>query len=229
MPLKCERWNKMKKVLVATGVGKPLALQLFANLDDVIASNSTAFEGTNAKESYTALSTKLGELGFDVLINDKKKSEFIPSTRLGEVVGQRDQFKGKVEELTAELVKLQKGAGDNDALKSQYQSLIDQNNGLLKELEQTRVNAEIMLAAKDAINAKDLLVFINHDAIKINAKGDILGVEGEVARLKSEKPYLFANPSSGNKGGMDTSGDKGSESKLTGMNAAIRRAAGKTF
>lgn len=210
----------------------PIKLQLFAGIDDVIAANAQAFEGSNVKEQFSTIATKLGELGYDVLLNDKKKAEFVPSSRLSEVVSQRDQFKGKVEELNATLLKMQKDAGDNQQLKDQLQGLMDQNNALLKEIEQTRINAEIMIAAKDAINAKDILAFIDMNNIKVNAKGEVLGVEAEIARLKTEKPYLFNTAAGGDdkkkKGGVDTSGGKGEQNK-SGMNAMIRKAAGRTF
>ena len=44
-------------------------LQFFASMDDVIAANADAFgEGDTTKESFTAVSDKLKELGYDVLI-----------------------------------------------------------------------------------------------------------------------------------------------------------------
>lgn len=211
----------------------PIKLQLFANIDDVIAANAQAFEGSNIKEQFSTIASKLGELGYDVLLNDKKKAEFVPSSRLSEVVSQRDQFKSKVEELNATLLKMQKDAGDNQQLKDQLQALMDQNNALLKEIETTRINAEIMIAAKDAINPKDILAFIDMNNIKVNAKGEVLGVEAEIARLKAEKPYLFISTEGEDKdkkkkGGIDTSGGKGEQLK-GGMNAIIRKAAGRTF
>jgi molybdopterin converting factor small subunit len=217
--------SKMLKVL-----SSKMNLQLFANLDEIITANAQAFEGSNVKDNYAAITTKLGELGYDVLINNKKSAEFVPSSRLSEVVGQRDQFKTKVEELNTQLTTLQKNAGDNAALKAEYQKLIDQNNSLLQDLEQTKINTEIMLAAKDAINAKDLLVFINKDSIKVNSKGEVLGVEAEINRLKTEKPYLFNTTGSNNrggKGGTDNGGGAGGGSNLGGMNAMIRKAAGR--
>lgn len=204
-------------------------LQRFAKFEDIMIQNAKIFEGTNVNESYTTLTTKLNELGYDVLINNKKDAEFVPSSRLGEVVSQRDGFKNKVEELNGQLETLKKGAGDNEQLKGEYQKLIDNNNTLLKDLEQTKINAEIMINAKEAINAKDLIAFINFGNIKLNAKGEVLGVESEIARIKTEKPYLF-NLLEDGKGGKSKGGsnkdDKGSLG-VGGMNNLIRRAAGK--
>lgn len=202
-------------------------LQLFATLDEIIEANADKFEGSNVKEQFETLNGKLTELGFDVLINNKQKAEFVPSSRLGEVVSQRDQFKTKVEELNAQLKGMQDKAGDNQALKDQLQQMMDTNTNLLKDLESTRVNTEIMLSAKDAINAKDLLAFIDYNNIKVNAKGEVLGVEAEITRLKTEKPYLFQSGDQGKKkAGTDPSGGK-EDFKTGGMNAMIRKAAGR--
>jgi hypothetical protein len=118
---------------------------------------------------------------------------------------------------------LKKNAGDNESLKAEYQKMIDQNASLLKDIESTKVNTEIMLAAKDAINAKDILAFINMDNIKVTGKGDIVGVDAEIARLKTEKPYLFGGAEK-KKGGTDNKDD--TNKPAGGMNNIIRRAAG---
>lgn len=207
---------------------KRLNLQLFADLDSIVETNQGAFEDFDIKGNFETIQTKLNELGYDVLINHKEKAEFVPSSRLSEVVQQRDAFKQKVEELNISLANMKAQAGDNEELKKNYQDLIDKNNLLLAELEETRINTEIMLAAKDAINAKDLLVFVNRDNIKINAKGEILGVEAEIERLKAEKPYLFNTQQQTKKAGADNKeGQNDDPAKVSGMNAMIRRAAGR--
>lgn len=204
-----------------------LNLQLFADLNDIITNNADAFEGVDLDQTFNPITSKLGELGYEVLINNKKQAEFIPSSRLAEVVGQRDTFKAKVEELNASLTNLQTAAGDNQQLKDDYQKLINQNNDLLADLEQTRINTEIMLSAKDAVNAKDLLLFINHENIRVNATGEIIGVDAEIVRLREEKPYLFQTEAGSKKAGMDGAGNEGAGQKISGMNAMIRQAAGK--
>lgn len=205
-----------------------IALQLFANFDEIVAANTAAFEGSNLGESVKTLSEKLSGLGYDVLFNNKKSAEFVPSSRLSEVATQRDTFKNQATELDSQLKKMIEEAKGNEPLQAQLQKLQDANTGLLKDLESTRINSEIMLSATDAINAKDVLVFINYDAIKTNAKGEVLGVEAEIARLKLEKPYLFQGDEATRKkkGGSDPNNDQGNP-KNTGMNSMIRRAAGK--
>lgn len=202
---------------------KRINLQMFASLDEIIEANTQAFEGSNIKDQFTEITSKLGELGIDVLLNDRKKAEYVPASRLSEVVSQRDNFKTQLQKLNNELENLKKSAGDNSELKAKYDKLIGTNNDLLKELETTKINMEIMLAAKDAINPKDVLAFINFDNVKINSKGEVSGVDAEIARLKSEKPYLFTSEKK--KAGVDESGKD--DTITGGMNALLRRAAGR--
>lgn len=206
---------------------RKINLQLFAELDEIITQNAQAFEGSNVKDSYTSLATKLGELGYDVLINNKKAAEFVPSSRLNDVVQQRDAFKGQLETLNTQLEGMKKGAGDNAALQKQIQDQIDANNALSKQLDDMKIQTEIFVAAKDAINPKDLMAFINMENIKMNAKGEILGVDSEINRLKTEKPYLFngTQQPAKKKSGVDPNG--GANGDSISMNAMIRRAAGR--
>ena len=180
-------------------------------------------EGTD--QTFANLSTKLNELGYDVLLNARDKAEFIPSGRLNEVVAQREQFKNKVEELNGQLESMKVAAQGNAGLQKQLQEQIDANNKLLSEVEVTKTNAEILLAAKDANNPHDVLAFINKDAIKVDKRnGNVTGIKEEIERIRKEKPYLFAKVN--NSGGFD-GGGSGSGSESFNMNAMIRRAAGK--
>jgi hypothetical protein len=216
--------NEMCKVLIiGSGAGR-VNLQLFANLDDVITANAAAFEGSSIKDQFSSISTKLGELGYDVLINNKKAAEFVPSGRLNDVVSQRDGFKTQVEGLQIELAKMKDAAKGNDQLQGQLQGLMDQNKKLLDDIEKTKVDTEIMLAAKEAANPKDILLFIDRNNIKVSAKGEILGVDSEIERLKKEKPYLFNASGKPGKGGTGAE-DKGGTG-VKSMNDMIRRAAG---
>lgn len=215
----------MKKLIVISSV---FNLQLFANWDDIATQHAKDFEGTNHGESVKSLTEKLGSLGYDVLFNNKKSAEYVPSGRLSEVAGQRDQFKSQVEAQNKELQALKDASKGNDQLQLQLQQLMDTNTGLLKDLEKTKVDSQIMLAATDAVNAQDLLMFVNFENIKLNAKGEVMGAEAEIVRLKAEKPYLFqsGDDTKKKKGGSDPNNDKGDPNKV-GMNSMIRKAAGR--
>lgn len=199
-------------------------IQLFANIDDIVTQHAEALTGINVKDTLAPITAKLGELGYDVIFNNKSKAEFVPSSRLGEVVSQRDTFKTQVEALNAQLKTLQENS-ESDSLKTELQKMVDKNTQLITSLETTKVDTAILLEAREANDPNDVLAFINKKNIKTDSKGNLVGVKEEVARIKKEKPYLFGK--SINKGGIDNSGDAGDVAG-GGMNAMIRRMAGRT-
>ena len=205
-------------------------LQFFASMDDVITAHADAFgEGDTTKESFTSVSDKLKELGYDVLINQRDKAEFIPSSRLSEVISQRETFKAQAEQAIVELNKLKDGQGISEEAQTQINNLITQNQNLIDQLQEASVQLEIMSQAADAINPKDVLPFIDMEKVKTDKDGHVVGgVKEEIDRLRTEKPYLFAQKQQqgSSKGGFDGSGSQGEQgSKKVDMNAAIRRAA----
>lgn len=203
-------------------------LQFFASFDDVMAAHADAFgEGDTTKDSFTSVSDKLKELGYDVLINHREKAEFVPSSRLSEVVSQRETFKAQAEQAIIELNKLKDQQGMSEEAQNQINALITQNEGLLEQLQEANVHLEIMSTAADAINPKDIIPFIDMAQIKKDKDGNVVsGVKEEVERLRTEKPYLFnKKQAEGSKGGFDGSGGGSTGGQKADMNAAIRRAA----
>ena len=205
-------------------------LQFFASMDDVITNHADAFgEGDTTKDSFTAVSDKLKELGYDVLINQRDKAEFVPASRLNEVVSQRETFKTQAEQAIVELNKLKNQQGISEEAQTQINTLIGQNEALLNQLQEANVQLEIMSTAADAINPKDVLPFIDMTKIKKDKDGNVVGgVKEEVDRVRTEQPYLFnKQKQEGSKGGFDGTGPNGgpgTEGK-TDMNSMIRRAA----
>lgn len=205
-------------------------LQFFASMDDVITAHADAFgEGDTTKESFTSVSDKLKELGYDVLINQRDKAEFIPSSRLSEVISQRETFKAQAEQAIVELNKLKDGQGISEEAQTQINNLITQNQNLIDQLQEASVQLEIMSEAADAINPKDVLPFINMEKVKTDKEGHVVGgVKEELDRLRTEKPYLFTQKQQqqSSKGGFDGNGSQGGQGgNKVDMNAAIRRAA----
>lgn len=205
-------------------------LQFFASMDDVITAHADAFgEGDTTKDSFTAVSDKLKELGYDVLINHREKAEFVPASRLSDVVAQRETFKSQAEQAIIELNKLKQQSGISEEAQTQINTLIGQNEALLNQLQEANVQLEIMSTAADAINPKDVLPFVDMTKIKKDKDGNVVGgVKEEVDRIRAEKPYLFnKKQQEGSKGGFDGAGSNGGNAggQKTDMNAAIRRAA----
>ena len=205
-------------------------LQFFASMDDILTEHADAFgEGDNTKESFNNVSAKLKELGYDVLINQREKAEFVPASRLNDVIGQRETFKAQAEQAIIELNKLKSQSGMSEEAQNKLTTLITQNEELLEQLKETNIQVEIMSSANDAINPKDVLPFIDMKKIKQDKDGHVVsGVKEELDRLRTEKPYLFTKKQQqGSKGGFDgsNSNDSNSQGQKADMNAAIRRAA----
>ena len=205
-------------------------LQLFASLEDVMSQHSDAFpEGNDFGTRFGGIQSQLQSLGYDVLINNREAAEFIPASRLSEVVSQRDNFKAQFEKANKDLEALKGQAGISEEAQKQINDLISANTQLLESLKEANINLEIISGAEDAINPKDILMFINKEALKIDKEGKVTGgLTEELDRLRTEKPYLFnAKGSSGSKGGTDGqgAGSNGGGEHVT-MNAMIRRAAG---
>lgn len=207
---------------------RQINLQLFADLDEIVENNKDAFEGVDIKTNFETIQTKLSELGYDVLINHKEKAEFVPSSRLSEVVQQRDTFKAKIEKLNEQLETLKGQAGNSAELNTKLQTIMGENEKLLEELEKSKITTAIMVAAKDAYNSKAVLPFVNMENIKVTKKGEILGIDEEIDRIKEEMPFLFVDGTTKKKAGLDNLGGK-DEPQAINMNAMIRKAAGRTF
>lgn len=204
-------------------------MQFFASIDDVISANAESFgEEDGTKASFEAVSSKLKELGYDVLINHREKAEFVPSTRLNEVISQRETFKQQAEQAIIDLNKLKEDTNLSEEAQTKINNLISQNEGLLEQLQEVNVQLEIMSGATDAINPKDVLPFIDMKKVKLDKNGKVVsGVKEELDRLRSEKPYLFNghNSQGKSKGGFDGQAGGSGGTQKSDMNAAIRRAA----
>ena len=205
-------------------------IQLFASLEDIMAQHTDAFpEGNDFGSRFGGIQSQLQSLGYDVLINNREAAEFVPASRLSEVVSQRDNFKAQFEKANKDLEALKGQAGISEEAQNQINNLIAANTQLLESLKEANINLEIISGADDAINPKDILMFVNKEALKMDKEGKITGgLTEELDRLRTEKPYLFNAKSggSGSKGGTDGQGAGSGGNEHVTMNAMIRRAAG---
>ena len=214
---------------------KIINLQLFANLEDVMAQHTDVFtEGNDFGERFGAIRDQLGSLGYDLLINNRQNAEFAPTSRISELVSQRDGFKAQAENAIRELNELKSKPGITPEVQQQLDGLIQSNTALLDSLVEANMNLDIVTAAADAKNPKDVLAFINKEALTIDKKtGKVTkGLEEELERLRTEKPYLFnTKKGTDSKAGSENkgSGADGNGGKLD-MNSMIRRSAfGRSF
>ena len=203
-------------------------LQFFANVSDIMTEHSDAFpEGSDFGTRFGDIQTQLQALGYDVLINNKSKAEFIPASRLSEVISQRDGYKRQLDQAAIDLAALKAAPGIPAEAQSQIDSLIQANQTLIDSLKEANLNLAVVTEFGDAIDASDILQFIDKSKLKIDKDGKITsGLTEEHERLKSEKPYLFVAAQAGQAGaGRDPGGNGGSGGEPATMNSLIRRAA----
>lgn len=216
-------------------MNKAINLTMFANLEDVMAQHTDVFtEGNDFGERFGSIRDQLGQLGYDLLINSRQNAEFAPTSRLSEVISQRDGFKTQAENAIKELNELKAKQGVTPEMQSQIDGLIQANEQLIDSLVEANMNLDIVTAAADAKNPKDILVLINKESLTIDKKtGKVTkGLEEELGRLRTEKPYLFnEKETSKAKAGAESNGSgSGSGGDKVDMNAMIRRSAhGRSF
>lgn len=204
-------------------------LQMFADANDngseTDKGSETKTENFDVSKYTSAELTKVKEdlaaHGYDILINNKSKSDYVPHARLQEVIVQRDAFKSSADTLQTQLQALK--TNKSPEVQKEIDELIKTNQDLLLSLEKEKINLSITneAYAAGAINATDLNAFINKDNLKVLKSGEILGIKEEIARLQKEKSYLFNTQSK--KAGGDLSGQNKQGQKLD-MNAVLRAA-----
>ena len=198
-----------------------------AKFEEVYESNQDALSGIeNFQGNFSTISGELEKLGYEVLINNKEKQEFIPGGRLSSVVAEREQLKEKLTAQTKTLGELSKGAEGNADLQAQFKVLTDQNDKLMSDLrgveEQRLLAKEFDVDLATGVSVGDILAFVNKDSVKVKDDGSVLGAKEELARLKTEKPFLFGT---GSKGGSERGGGSGGSEGDLSMNDFIRGAA----
>lgn len=204
-------------------------LQYFAEVADVMTNHPDAFPAGNDFEArFQGIQAELQGLGYDVLINNRENAEFVPMSRLSEVISQRDGFKKAADEASTALKALKEGGGISEEAQRQIDSLIEANDGLIASLKEANTRLAVITKFTDAIDPNDIMQFINMSKLKLDTDGRVVkGLDEEYARIKNEKPYLFRVDNGGSRshGGADPneSGQDGRE-KAT-MNSLIRRGA----
>lgn len=199
-----------------------------ANFDEIMQNHADSFKDGNDKQTVDGLTEKLNGLGYDIIFNNKEKAEFVPSSRLSDIASQRDTFKSQVEIQNKQLEDLKANSEGNVKAQKEIQALMDKNTELLTDLERVKVDSEILLEASDAVNPKDILLFVDYNNIKQTAKGEARGVKEEIDRIRKEKPYFFPQRGSGNRAGFDSGAGAGDNNSGRDMNFLLRRAAGHT-
>lgn len=123
--------------------------------------------------------------------------DFVPKTRLDEVIEERNGLRNQVEERDNQIAELGKSAGDNEALKNQIAELQTANTKAAEEyqknLQQARMDNAInlALAGAKAKNGKAVRALLDLEKIKVGEDGTAEGLEDQLKALQKSDAYLF--------------------------------------
>lgn len=149
------------------------------------------------------------EKGLSLLVDNKEKPEYIPKSRFDEVIGSKNELKTQVSELANQLEELKKKAIGNDDFIKQIEELQGKNATWEKRYKDALLENAIKVKAisEKAIDANDLLKFLDTSALIIDESGVVSGLDEQIARLRETKSYLFNNKTSSAPPNPATSGD----------------------
>ena len=110
---------------------------------------------------------------------------------------ENESYKTQLAERDKDIKSLSKQVKDNDDLSSQLKDLQDKyktdTNNLNEQLSQTKLNSALneTLTAANVRNPKTIKGLLNMDDIKLNDKGELIGVNDQIDSLKKSDAYLF--------------------------------------
>lgn len=122
---------------------------------------------------------------------------FIPKTRFDEVNNELKANKEIVAERDKQLEELKKSSGDNEALKAQIADLQKANkeSQAAHEAEMNKLKldnaVDAALLKAGAKNSKAVRALFDESKFKLNAEGDVEGLEDALKAVQKSDSYLF--------------------------------------
>jgi len=210
-----------------------------SKVSDVLSSQSytkaSEEQKTALQAAYDSISKALEGSGFKVLISQVEggKQEFVPSTRIDEVVGQKGVLSDQIDKLNRQLLKLETEASENNdpGLVKKYQDMVKKNNKLKADMNTKELDHQIDLAVRELkpLDVEDFKKMIDRDAITRSEDGEILGLDEEMTRLRESKSYMLEKSDNKDKDRKKTfdKTDKKDVKEPPSINDMIRSAAGR--
>lgn len=154
------------------------------------------------KEEFVALgiSEDIAEKAAEA---SKKELEwFVPKTRFNEVNEAKKKLETDITERDTQLETLKKSAGDNESLKTQIETLQNENKTVKEKYESDMKDLKMSTAIKLSLSGKahdEELVAGLFDRTKLilGEDGKITGLDEQLNTLKSEKSFLFMDDKPG--------------------------------
>lgn len=133
----------------------------------------------------------------------KKELEgFVPKTRFNEVNEAKKKLETDITERDTQLETLRKSSGDNEALKTQIETLQTENKTAKEKYETDMKDLKMSTAIKLSLSGKahdEELVSGLFDRTKLilGEDGKVTGLEEQLTALKNEKSFLFKDDKPG--------------------------------
>ena len=165
-------------------------------------------KGLNLEESV--IDQIMSQNGVDIE-NTKKSFGDIDSIKQ-----ENESYKTQIAERDKDIKKLSKQVKDNDDLSNQLSDLQGKyktdTESLQDQLNKNKLNSALTetLTAAKVRNPKAIEGLLNMDDIKLNEKGELVGVNDQLESLKKSDSYLFDE---GQKQGYNPAGGNGSNDK----------------
>lgn len=153
-------------------------------------------------ELYDQVKAKLGENKIGI-IND---GSYLPKEKFDSVNEDLKEIKKQLSERDQQLKDLEAKAGGNEELLKQISELKAKNEATISDYE-TKIKEkefnyalEAALTKSKAKNVKALKALLDLEGVKLDEKGQVIGLDDQIKNLKTSDAYLFQEESSGIKG-----------------------------
>ena len=164
----------------------------------------------------------------------KELETYVLKHRFDEVNGNKVQLEKDIKERDTQLDTLKKSSGDNEALKTQIETLQGDNKTAKEkyenDLKELKVSNAIKLAIADKAQDADLVTgLFDKSKIILNDDGNVVGLDEQLKTLKESKAFLFKaeqttqqNPPAGFQiGASNTQSTTQTTSKPTNLFASV--------
>lgn len=206
------------------------------NLLEFLKANAQALGIANPEELAGKLAEVSKATNVDVIVNNSKEPSYIPKSRFDELVGQKNELKTQVGELTNQLETVKKEAKGNEGLTKTIEDLQLKNKGWEdKYADLAKVSAVKLQASTAKVKAEamtDIVKFIDLSKVTVKEDGSVEGLKEQFDSLSKDKAFLFdvtaggtGTPGTPGAGGKGASGDIGIGKQLADQAAANAKAA----
>ena len=147
------------------------------------------------KEDFVALgiSEELAEKAAGASAEELK--EFVPRTRLNEVIQERNQLREYKTEAEKQIEGFKQSAGDNEALKKQITDMQEaakqKDTEYAAQIKAMKMANAIRLGITDAQDADLVAGLVDQTKLILGDDGKVTGLEEQLKALRESKPFLF--------------------------------------